>query len=341
MGIEPKRILVIQTAFLGDVVLTTPFLKTLRDRFPSAYLAALVIPGTREILENSVLDDLLTYDKKGRDRSFWPMVRRLREKSFDTCFLLHRSFRSALLAWAAGIPRRIGYLRTLGGVFYTHRVPWDKSRHEVDRSLELLSPVGIDPSSVSANLSVSPRQEDMDEIERLMIANGIRRHDRIIVIAPGSVWATKRWIPRGFGEVIDRLVRMDKAKLVLVGSQDDLSIVEDITRHCQEKVVNLCGKTSLLQLAALLKRSHLLITNDNGAMHIGAAQGVPIVAIFGSTTLDLGYGPYTKRVSVVEHSLGCRPCGKHGYVRCPLGHFDCMRGIAPDEVLEASEKYLC
>ena len=341
MGTEPKRILVIQTAFLGDVLLTTPFLKTLRDWFPSAYLAALVIPGTREILENSGLDLLLVYDKRGKNQSLWAIVRQLRGEGFDTCFLPHRSFRSAFIALAAGIPKRIGYLRTMGSVFYTHRVPWTKSRHEVDRMLDLLSPVGIDPATVSPKLSVSTRRKDMNEIERMLMVNGIHAQDRIVVIAPGSVWATKRWIPEGFAEVINRLVKNLKVKVVLVGSRDDLSVVDDVIRHCHEKVVNLCGTTSLLQLAALLERSHLLITNDNGAMHMGTAQGIPIVAVFGATTLNLGYGPYTERASIIERSLECRPCGKHGHIRCPLGHFDCMKGIMPDEVFKASEKYLC
>lgn len=150
MGFEPKKILVIQTAFLGDVVLTTPLLQALRDRFPRAYLAALVIPGTREILAgHPSLDDVLVYDKKSRGRERRGLIstaRLLREKRFDACLLPHRSFRSALLALLAGIPVRIGFVQSLGSFLYTRRVRRDSSRHEVHRNLQLLSPLAPDRS---------------------------------------------------------------------------------------------------------------------------------------------------------------------------------------------------
>ncbi|MBI3812204.1 MAG: lipopolysaccharide heptosyltransferase II [Nitrospirae bacterium] len=338
----------IQTAFLGDVVLTTPLLQALRDRFPKAYLAALVIPGTREILAgHPSLDDVLVYDKKGRDRGWRGLVsaaRRLREKRFDRCLIPHRSFRSALLVFMAGIPVRIGFVQSLGSFLYTQRVRRDSSRHEVRRNLQLMGPLSpgdsVDSAAAAGKLWVSSDQEDRDWANRRLAEFGIQENDRLIAIAPGSVWATKRWIPEGFAAVVDDLIANQKRKVVLLGSRDDLPVVDEIVARCREKPLNLAGKTSLRQLAGVLKRCELLITNDNGAMHVGVAQDLPIVAVFGSTTLGLGYGPFTSKAAVVERPLDCRPCGKHGYPECPLGHFNCMKQIAPSEVL-AAVKRLC
>ena len=348
MGTEPKRILVIQTAFLGDVVLTTPLLQALRDRFPKAYLAVLVIPGTREILAGRPgLDEVLAYDKKGRERGLRGLrsiVRRLAEKRFDCCLLPHRSFRSALLAFAAGIPMRIGFVQSLGCWLYSRRVWRDSSRHDVRRNLQLMSPLAPegpgDRTVPTGKLWVSADTEDLEWASRSLAEHGIRPNDQVIAIAPGSVWATKRWIPEGFAAVIDGLIVQKNRKVVVLGSRDDQPVVNEILERCREKPVDLSGRTTLRQLAAVLKRCELLITNDNGAMHVGVAQNVPVVAIFGSTTLSLGYGPYTDRAEVVERSLDCRPCGRHGYSTCPRGHFNCMKQITPEQVMAAAEKWL-
>jgi len=338
---------VIQTAFLGDVVLTTPLLQALRDRFPGAHLAALVIPGTREILAgHPLLDEVLVYDKKGRDRGLRGLIataRSLREKRFGTALIPHRSFRSALLAFLAGIPVRIGFLQSLGCFLYTRRVRRDASLHEVRRNLQLLGPLAPDRSGSDApdgKLWVSSSDEDLEWADRCLDGFGIRRNDRVVAIAPGSVWATKRWIPDGFAAVADGLIAKHHRKVILLGSPDDRPVAEEIAARSREKPVNLAGKTTLRHLAAVLKRCELLITNDNGAMHIGVAQGLPIVAVFGSTTLGLGYGPFTSRAVVVEQPLDCRPCGKHGYPECPLGHFNCMKQITPETVMAAVEKQL-
>jgi heptosyltransferase-2 len=348
MGTEPKRILVIQTAFLGDVVLATPLLQSLRGRFPKAYLAVLVIPGTREILAGYPgLDEVLVYDKKGRDRGlhgFRTIVRLLAEKRFDCCLLPHRSFRSALLAFATGIPMRIGFFQSLGCWLYSRCVWRDSSLHEVRRNLQLLGPLtsehSLDRYAPTEKLWVSSDPEDSEWVNRCLAEHGIRPNDPVIAIAPGSVWATKRWIPDGFAAVIDGLIVRNKRKVVLLGSRDDQPIVDEVLRRCREKPVDLSGRTTLRQLAAVMKRCELLITNDNGAMHVGVAQDIPVVAIFGSTTLSLGYGPFTDRAEVVEQSLDCRPCGRHGYSECPLGHFNCMKQITPEEVMKAAEKWL-
>jgi heptosyltransferase-2 len=344
---KPDKILVIQTAFLGDVVLTTPLLAALKERFPSAHLSVLVVPRTEPILSgHPAVDQVLTYDKKGEQRGWLGLIRtakRLAMNGFDLCLLPHRSIRSALLARLAGIPRRIGFRGSPGSLLYTDRVTRDPSLHEVDRNLSLLLPLGVEPASLTRRLQVGVDTSARDIVERILKDHGIESGDILIGMAPGSVWATKRWLPEGFSAVADALMDSSdfggRVRIVLLGSKEEEWIADRIEALCRQKPVNVLGQ-SLPELAATLSRCRLLITNDNGAMHVAAALGVPIVAIFGSTSPRAGYGPYTRSAEIVEHDLPCRPCGLHGYPRCPLGHFKCMKEIIPEEVTAAVEKQL-
>jgi len=170
--------------------------------------------------------------------------------------------------------------------------------------------------------------------------SGIGPGDPVVGVCPGSVWATKRWTPEGFASVIDSLIRRYRAKVLILGAPNDRPVVSEILSVCREKPVNLIGRTTPMQLAGLLSFCRLAVTNDNGAMHVAAALEIPTIAMFGSTTLDLGYGPLNPRALVIEKALSCRPCGPHGHPRCPLGHFNCMKEILPGEVMDAAGKLL-
>ena len=343
MAVKPKTILVIQTAFLGDVVLTTPLLTALKEYFPNASLSVLVIPRTQEALSrHPAVDEVLTYDKKGAQRgirSLFQLARLIKTRGFDLCFLPHRSFRSAALAWFSGIPRRIGFRQSLGAIFLTDRVNRDLNQHEVDRNLSLLTSLGMKPMARSYLPQVAIDAAARESVERILKTEGAATEDYLIGIAPGSVWATKRWMPEGFSALVDSLAEKYNAKVILLGSRDDEPIGKSILKLCRTKPLNLLGQ-SIQELIATLSRCRLLITNDNGAMHIAGALGIPIVAIFGSTSPQAGYGPYSPLAQIVEHSLPCRPCGLHGYHRCPQGHFRCMREITSEEVLSSVEKQL-
>ena len=343
MGSEPKKVLVIQTAYLGDVVLTIPLFRAVKQRFPGSFLVSLVIPETAQILEGvGVLDEVITYAKKGNQRGlagFMGLVRLIRSHRFDLCLLPHRSARSALVAFLSRIPRRIGFRSGLSQLLYTERVTWHRCRHEVERNLELMHSFGqLDKGSgQNPQLTVDPQTAQAIDLD--FGASGILPHDPIIGIAPGSVWATKRWTPQRYAIVADILMREHQAKVFLLGSSEDEGVVQEIMGYCKGRPIKWVGR-SLKELVALLSRCHLLVTNDNGAMHVAAALGIPIVAIFGSTTPDLGYGPHSTPARIIEHSLDCRPCGRHGYQSCPLGHFRCMKEIRPEEVLTAAQEML-
>ena len=334
-----NRILVVQTAFLGDVVLTTPLFRALRRRFPEARLDALVTPAAAPLVEeNPHLDAVLTYDKRGRD--LLPgLARRLRGEGYDLLLAPHRSHRTALLGWMSRIPLRIGFRDGGFGLLYHRRVPRPLDRHEVDRNLELLRGIGQEPQPEDRVLHVGYTDREAREVEGVLGGAGVAPDEPVAALAPGSVWATKRWTVEGFAAV-GRGLRHRGYRVVLLGGPGDREVARQVARGIGPGVVDAAGRTSLKALAAWMDRVALLVTNDSSPLHVAAARGTPVVAVFGATTLDLGFGPFHGRSRVVQADLPCRPCGLHGGRTCPEGHFRCMRDIPPEAVLEACDELL-
>jgi heptosyltransferase-2 len=337
-GADPiRRMVLIQTAFLGDAVLTTPLIQGLRTAYPEAHLSLVCTPETADVFaKHPGISEVITYDKRGSQRSFPAMLRfagDLRKRRFDAAFVPHRSMRSALLAWLAGIPRRIGFSSSQGKLFLTDIVPFEWGVHDVERNLALLKAVGAE--KYSGGLSLSADADAGRIVEERFSAEGIIRGERILGINAGSVWATKRWLPERFAEVADRAVRDLGAKVVFFGGLKDRPAVEAVRRAMKENAVDWSGKTLLRELIAAISRCSVFLTNDSGPMHIAVAGQVPVVAIFGPTTKELGFFPYGNGHVVIEKDLKCRPCGLHGSDRCPLGHFECMKRISTEEVFAA------
>ncbi|OGR87384.1 MAG: lipopolysaccharide heptosyltransferase II [Elusimicrobia bacterium RIFCSPLOWO2_01_FULL_60_11] len=326
------NILIIQTAFLGDAVLTTPIPSALKKAFPSCKVSLLCTPETRDVFtENKDLDEVLVMDKKGKDRSFaslWRWGKDLRGR-YDIAVIPHRSFRSAFLAVLAGIPKRVGFANSQGRMFLTDLVDFDWKMHDAERNLRLLEALGI-RGGVPAVLVNSSADWKV-----LASAHGLKENVPWVGMNPGSVWATKRWLPEGFAAVADALIREMKCQVILFGSEKDRPSVEAAASLMKETPVNLCGKTDLKSLAALIARCEIFITNDSGPMHLASAAGVPVAAIFGPTTRELGFFPYGPKSKVVELDMSCRPCSLHGGPVCPLGHFKCMKDLTPEMVLAA------
>lgn len=331
------KILIIQTAFLGDAVLTTPILAALKKALPSCIVSLLCAPETRDVFtENENLDEILVMDKKGKDRSWsalWRWGKSLRGK-YDIAVIPHRSFRSALLAALAGIPKRVGFANSQGRMFLTDMVAFDWKTHDAERNLRLLEALGIRGGVPSVQVNSSA------DWKALASAHGLKENVSWVGMNPGSVWATKRWLPESFAAVADTLIREMKCQVILFGSGKDRPAVEAVAAGMKETPVNLCGKTDIKVLAALIARCRLFVTNDSGPMHLAGAARVPVVAVFGPTTRELGFFPYGPKSIVVELNLPCRPCSLHGGHECPLGHFKCMKDISPEIVLKACRDFL-
>jgi len=343
LGSSP-RILFWQTAYLGDVVLSTPVFCSVKKRYPDAYLAACVRPELAGLLTpNPDLDEVLSFDKRGAQRGLAgirSLAARIDEKRFDAVVSAHRSFRSALLLRTAGIPVRVGFADSAGRMFYTRAVKRVRSDHEVRRVLSLLPTVGINGGSISEKLSLPLAEGTSEKVTDLLRSEGVGQDETLVAVNPFSAWNTKRWPAERFARAADRIASDHKVRVVILGSTAERAQADRLLLACEIGHVNLAGRTNLQELAGLLDRCALLVTNDSGPMHIAAARGVPVVAVFGSTTPALGYGPFGKRAEVVQKPVFCRPCGPHGYRECPLGHFRCMNEITVDEVCRAAHRML-
>ena len=339
-----EKILVVQTSFLGDVVLTTPLLSEIRNLFPGAELAVLCTPQAKNLLEgNSDVNEIITDDKKGDGRGWtglWRKARDLKSRGFTIAFSPHKSFRSGLLLFLAGIPYRVGFKQSAGWFFYHQRVNRDASRHDVERNLSLLQTLGIDPGKCRRVLRIEVDPRIREAVERIFRSLGIERNGMTFGINPGSVWRTKRWTAEGYADLILRLKQRYRCQILLFGGPEDQDIIAKIQDLSGNIGVNMVGKIDLRELTSAVDWCDVFITNDSGPMHIAVARGIPVVAIFCATTPSLGFYPYSSRAVVVEKELPCRPCSSHGGRRCPLGTEDCMRLIKAEDVLRGVERLL-
>jgi len=330
-------LLVVQTSFLGDVVLTTPLVSALRERVRPRRLAVLVRPEAVPLLAGHPdVDDVLVDDKRGRDRGAAGLrrtARRLGAERFDVAVSAHRSLRTALALAAARIPRRIGFADARGAWWYHETVARDRRRHDVERNLALVAPFGPVPARPRLHVPVAPAAAVRAEA---LLPSGA---GPLAGLAPGSVWATKRWEPAGFAAVARGLVAAG-ARVVVLGSPDDRALGERIAADAGAGVTVLAGRTDLATMVAVVDRLGVLVCNDSAPMHVACARGVPVVAVFCATTPALGYGPWGPGGVVVEADLACRPCAQHGGRRCPRGTEDCMRLVPPARVLAAARAAL-
>lgn len=342
----PKA-LVIQTAFLGDVVLTTPLLRALTDKYDME-TTAVVNPAGASILGHpnhlvAGLKEVVAYDKRGGDRgfkSFLKLASRLKNKRFDVLLSPHRSHRSAALGLLTRAPVRVGFDENALPFVWTHRVHRDRSIHDVERNLSLLGPLGDVPENFFPKPEVAVTPEGKLGAEK--IAEDFMAAPLKIGVAPGSTWGTKRWPPERFAQTMDALADRRGAKFALVGGTDDRVSANSVVELASAECINTAGKTNIQEMAALIARLDLFITNDSGPMHVAAALDVPVVAIFGPTIPGFGFTPYTDKAKVIEpeNPPDCRPCNPHGPRECPEGHFECMKNISADTVINAALELL-
>lgn len=330
------RILVLQTAFPGDVVLVLPVLQALRAHRPGIRLTCVTTPRAADLLaHHPAVDEVLPFDKRGADAGlagFLRMARRLRERALDAALIPHRSLRSAAVCAAARIPVRIGFTTSAGRLLLTRRVPYDGAAHEVRRNLDLLAPLGITVEGVPRP-ELHPGEEARAAAEELL--GGLRqRARRLVAIAPGSVWATKRWPEERYAALAARLIGRGDA-VVLVGGPEDAALCERIRAAVpSDRIRSAAGKLPLTGSAALLAHCDVLVSNDSAPMHLAVGVGTRVVAIFGATVPAFGFAPLGVSDVVVETAgLPCRPCAIHGGPRCPVKTFDCMLRIDPERVL--------
>ena len=326
-GRSRSATLVIQTAFLGDAVLTTPLLTALSDRYGPADVV--VTPGAAGLLEgHPAIRRVIPYEKRGRDAGpagLWRLGAELRARRYARAYLPHRSWRSAALALLARVPERTGFADSPAAITYTTRVTRIPTGHEVERLLAL---AGRRTGSVPP-VSLALRAEDEAAARRWLEERGIP--PGFTAIAPGSIWGTKRW------PYYPALAAALDGPLVVVGGSDDAALAAEVVAAAPGRAWSAAGALSLRGSAALIERARVLVTNDSAPLHLATAVGTPVVAVFGPTVPEQGFGPRGSRSLTLGHAgLACRPCSAHGPRVCPLGHHRCMRELPVETVAEAT-----
>lgn len=336
------NIVVIQTGFIGDVILSTPVFTELKSYFPGSRLTLLTTPAAAPLMrDHPMLDDTLVFDKRGADKGLsgtLRMARRLRALKFDSVFSLHKSFKTALLVARSGAKQRYGFEEAACSFVYSVRSSRKEYLHEVQRNLAILKPLGLRPESSATRMTLDFSAEIAAEAERLV---GDLRSD-FVVLAPGSVWATKRWTAEGFASVADAL-QLQGYSVVLLGGPDDVPVGEAVSALMKrrDRVRNLTGVCTIAVSAQVLSRARLVVTNDSSPLHMASALGVPVVAVFCATLPELGFGPWQVPAEAVGvEGLECRPCGRHGGTRCPTRTHACQLKLDASTVLSAAERLL-
>jgi heptosyltransferase I len=368
---EPRRILLIKPSSLGDIIHALPVLAGLRARYPAAHIAWLAGTAFAPLLAgHPLLDEVIPFDRRaygrmGRSatqvRAFVGFVRALRARRFDLVLDLQGLFRSGFLAWISGAPRRIGFAdaRELAWAFYTERVrtprrcerdassavaplnpaipqSLDPAIHAVDKNLFLARRLGLPVDPPQFALGLTPAEHAAAAARVASVVGGAPAERAVVAVVVGARWESKLWPDERLAELVARLPEACGLPVVLLGGPEERARAAAVCAAVAPPPANLVGQTTLRELCAVLGQAALVISQDSGPMHIAAALGRPLVAIFGPTS-PARTGPYSAAARVVTRGLPCAPCFAR---RCPLGHHACLRELPAADVLAAARAAL-
>lgn len=323
------RILLIQTAFIGDVILATPVIEKLKRFFKDAEIDFLLRKGNENLLENNPhIHKIIIWDKKqSKFSNLLKIISEVRKNKYDTVINLQRFASTGLITAYSGAQQKIGFDKNPFSFLFNQKVKHriGDGRHEAERNVELIKPLTDD------SLEMPKLYPSVNDFKSL----GLYATGKYVCIAPASVWFTKQLPQSKWVELIDRIET--DTKVLLIGGAEDHQACEQIRQKTiYVNVINVAGKFSFLQTAALMKGAVMNYVNDSAPLHIASAMNAPVTAFFCSTIPAFGFGPLsaTSKIVETEIELTCRPCGLHGYKSCPEGHFKCAESILiKDEIV--------
>ena len=321
--------------WLGDAVMTVPAMMAVRETYPDAHIAVVANPLVAQLLENHPgCDEVIVYNKRTEHAGVLGMLRFaavLRRRKFDCAILFQYAIEAGIMAFMAGIPRRIGFTTDGRRIFLTHPVPFGEAEmtvHQTDAFLRIVNHYGINAEDKIQPLALL-------DSERAWVKDQLPEGP-VVTINPGAAYGSaKRWYPERFAAVGDFLAREYGLHVVLIGGPGEVEIGNDIAAAIQAPVHNFVGKTSVRQMMSLIDIASLMVTNDSGPMHIAAGFNVPIVAIFGSTN-HTTTSPFSESYRIVHHQVECSPCMLR---ECPIDH-RCMDRVTVDDVVEAVQSFM-
>jgi heptosyltransferase-2 len=317
-----NRILIIQTAFLGDVILATPVISELKRIFPEAEIDVLVKKGNESLLKNNPhLHYLITFDKSGgKFGAMRRLIRQFRARKYDLVINLHRFGSSGLLTALSGGKKKYGFKKNPFSFAYTRKFDHNigDGTHEVERNLSLIREFG---AVEKKRPELYPTREHFNKV-------AVYQHGPYFCFAPASVWLTKQLPREKWIELIKK--KSQEGLIYLLGGKEDCALCEEIISGSGvSNAVNLSGELNLLESAALMAKAERNYVNDSGPLHLASSMNAPVTAFFCSTVPSFGFGPLSddSEIKEITEPLDCRPCGLHGFKECPKGHFKCGYGI--------------
>ena len=345
-GQEPGRILCVKLKHIGDVLLTTPAIRALRQAWPESRIAALVLRGVEEVLAgNRDLDTILTFDRGAGASGSWQTVRAVRRFAPDLVLEMGEGDREAILGWLSGARRRVGYAPRRSGrwrrLFLTRAVPWNGGQHVVETHMDLVRACGI-PAQASRPVLTVQADTRMRMLQHFASA-GLGPGRPLVVIHPVSRWLFKAWPEASCVEVITRLIRDAGVAVALTSGpgSTEMEVAQRILARARVPsgvpVIDLIGRTTLGELAAVLEQATLFVGVDSAPMHMAAALGKPVVALFGPSG-ETSWGPWGEGHVIVTSPYLCRPCGQDGCLGSKRS--DCLEAISAQTIWEAVELLL-
>lgn len=333
-----KRVVVRIPNWVGDAVMAVPALRELRRVIPEASISLVLRPGAADIfIEADFVDELLVYQRSGL-ASAWNQARQWRRRNFDLAILFQNAFEAAAIAWLARVPVRIGYDTDRRRSFLTHPLSlpeWKDERHESFYYLNVVAELEHMLYGTSSIKNIQPHfgldvsENRKQEARGLLDEYGARTDSPLVVLCPGSINSrAKRWPAERYAALADRLIASG-ANVALIGSPAESDVSQEVCKHAQHQPIVLTGKTTIAEATAIISIADVLITNDTGPAHIGAALNTPTLVIFGPTNPLTTY-PFSPNAEIIRHPPDCAPCMLRD---CPIDH-RCMTAITPDEVFE-------
>ncbi|MFC2151876.1 glycosyltransferase family 9 protein [Bacteroidota bacterium] len=321
------KFLVIQTAFIGDVILATPIIEKLHAFYPDSQIDFLLRKGNENLLRNHpYVSNLLIWDKKKEKRkNMFRIIKLIRSKKYDYIINLQRFASTGIITSLSNGKIKVGFDKNPLSFLFTRKIKHEigNGKHEVERNIELIT-------EITDNSIYKPKLYPTEEDFQIVSQYKMRPY---ICMAPTSVWFTKQFPAKKW---IDLIKKVDSKFLIyLIGGPDDKNACDEIISNSnRNNIINLCGELSFLQTSALIANATMNFVNDSAPMHMASAMNAPTTAIFCSTVPDFGFGPLSDQAEVVEidEKLECRPCGLHGFKKCPKDHFKCAFEINIDKL---------
>jgi len=328
-----KKILIIEPNWLGDILFTTPAIRAIREKNAGAFIACMIHPRCAELLEdNPDINKLILFDERVLHHSVFRkllFIRDLRRFKFDTVISFHRSMSRILIAYLSGISRRIGYYTRKRSWLLTDSIePPITAPHRVEYFLNIIKAIGIDTDNKDYQFSIP--ESSVKSAEGMLEKRGIGADDEFFIVNPGGNWFAKRWPKQRYASLCKELKAIYGKRILLTGAFKDRELSEEIARMSNGSATNICGKTTLKELAVIMRKAKVVVANDSGPMHIAISQKAPTVALFGPTSPEIT-GPYgSGGYAMLQRWHNCAiPC----YAVCE--DYKCMKAITVEDVLEA------